>query len=137
MKCTSCEEFGITTCIKHRALLEQEIADDIKDEVAHVISGKKDDGEKPRLDLVPKSLIWAVGEMLTVGAKKYGTHNWLNGLAWSRPYAAVLRHLTAWQDGEDIDADSGKSHLWCAATEIAFLIEYQQKGIGQDDRYKK
>lgn len=100
------------------------------------LNGKKDDQDKPMLDLVPKSLIWAVGEILTQGAKKYGTHNWRDGLLWSRPYAALLRHLTAWWSGENLDAESGKSHLWHASAELAFLVEYEQSKTGKDDRYK-
>jgi hypothetical protein len=100
------------------------------------LDGKKFDEGKPELGLVSKSLIWAVGTILTFGAKKYGAHNWRGGLAWSRPYNAILRHLTAWWDGESLDAESGKSHLWHAATEIMFLIEYEERGTGHDDRYK-
>lgn len=100
------------------------------------LDGKKDDSGKPNLDLVPRSLIWAVGDILTSGASKYGKHNWRNGLLWSRPYAALLRHLTAWWDGEDKDSETGRSHLWHAAAEIAFLVEYEEKKLGQDDRYE-
>jgi len=100
------------------------------------LDGKKNDEGKPELGLVPKSLIWAVGTIMTFGARVYGTHNWRGGLAWSRPYNALLRHLTAWWSGENLDLESGKSHLWHAATELAFLIEYEESKTGQDDRYK-
>lgn len=99
------------------------------------LDGKKFDEGKPELGLVPKSLIWAIGAILTFGAKKYGAHNWRKGLAWSRAYNATLRHLTAWWDGENLDKESGKSHLHHAACELAFLIEYEEKGAGYDDRY--
>lgn len=101
------------------------------------LDGKKFDEGKPMLGLVPKSMIWAVGWILTFGAKKYGAHNWRKGLAWSRAYNALLRHLTAWWDGESLDAESGRSHLWHAATELAFLIEYEESKTGEDDRFKK
>jgi len=99
------------------------------------LDGKKNDQGKPQLGLVPASLIWAVGTILTFGSIKYGKHNWRKGLAWSRPYDAMIRHLTMWYDGESVDAETGKSHLWHAACELAFLIEYEQKGVGYDDRY--
>lgn len=99
------------------------------------LDGKKFDEGKPELGLVTKSLIWAIGGILTFGAKKYGAHNWRKGLAWSRAYNATLRHLTAWWEGENLDAESGKSHLHHAACEIMFLIEYEEKGTGYDDRY--
>lgn len=110
--------------------------EDIKMQGQELLNGKKNDQGKPNLDLVPKSLIWAIGDILTSGANKYGRHNWRAGLLWSRPYAALLRHLTAWWDGEDKDTETGRSHLWHAAAELAFLIEYEEKKIGSDDRYK-
>lgn len=121
------------------------------------LEGKKDNKGKTRLGLVPRSLIWAVGYILTKGAKKYGSHNWRKGLAWSDVYDALQRHLTDWWDGKSIDQDlkncihcqekakdmnlecpdhSWKSHLWHATCEIAFLIEYEISGTGLDDRYK-
>jgi len=101
-----------------------------------MLNGKKNDQGKPMLGLVPRTLIWAVGSILTSGAVKYGKNNWRGGLLWSRPYDALLRHLTAWWDGEDKDAETGKSHLHHAACELAFLIEYEEKSLGSDDRYK-
>jgi hypothetical protein len=100
------------------------------------LCGKKSDSGKPQLGLVPTSLILAVGRILTMGAKKYGHHNWRNGLAWSRVYDALLRHLVAWWSGEEKDSESGQSHLWHAACELAFLIEYEETKTGEDDRYK-
>ena len=40
-----------------------------------------------------------------------GYHNWRDGLDWTRVSSAVLRHLSAWHGGEDIDPESGLSHL--------------------------
>ena len=63
----------------------------------------KYDGEKVRLDLLPVQPIIEIGKVLTYGAKKYSERNWEKGLAWSRCYAASLRHLLAWQSGETND----------------------------------
>lgn len=101
---------------------------------SEVVVGKKYDEGKCRLELVPPSLIKAVGWVLTDGAAKYGDRNWENGLAWSRPYAAILRHLLAWQDRETNDSESGRNHLWHAACELAFLIEYEKTHPELDDR---
>jgi hypothetical protein len=97
-------------------------------------AGKKNDTEKPRLDLIPPSIIFAMGDILTSGAGIYGDRNWEAGMLWHRPYGALQRHLNAWWAGESLDKESGKSHLWHAAAELAFLIEYEAKGTGQDDR---
>lgn len=98
------------------------------------MAGKKFDSEKLRMDLIPVSAIKGLAAILTHGAKKYGDRNWEGGLAWSRPYAATLRHLTAWYDGEDLDGDSGFPHLYCALCEVAFLIEFATTHKELDDR---
>lgn len=98
--------------------------------------GVKFDANKLRLDLVPTEGVSAVADILTGGAAKYGDRNWEKGMDWSRPYGAALRHLLAWWGGEDRDRESGKSHLWHAATNLFFLIAYQARNKGKDDRPK-
>ena len=82
---------------------------------------KYDDG-KVRLELVPPSLVLAVGEVLTFGAKKYEANRW-RGVSAERYKGALLRHLMAYMDGEINDAESGLPHLWHVACNVAFLIE--------------
>jgi len=96
---------------------------------------KHDDG-KPQLSFVARSLLVAIATIMESGAEKYGRDNWKLGMDWHRPYDALLRHLTAWWEGESLDDDSGMSHLNHAVCELMFLIEYEQKGIGHDDRSK-
>lgn len=99
--------------------------------------GQKFDQDKPRMDLLPPELLWATASVLTFGAEKYSARNWEKGMAWSRPYAALLRHMTAWWAGEDTDEESGMSHLWHAACCIAFLVAFEDRGTGTDDRPRK
>jgi len=98
--------------------------------------GHKDDSEKCRMELIPPELLLAVGDVLTYGAKKYRDRNWEHGMAWSRPYGAMLRHMMAWWNGEKNDPETGMSHLWHAGCCAAFLITYEMRGIGEDDRWK-
>lgn len=99
-------------------------------------ANKYDAGKVP-LDLIPRSALMGLGEVLQMGAVKYDKHNWRKGMDWSRLVAASLRHLTAWNEGESIDPESGKSHLKHAMCCLAFLIEYEEKGLGTDDRFKQ
>jgi len=96
--------------------------------------GIKDDNGKTRLDLLPPELMVAVGDILTSGAEKYGNRNWERGMDWGRVYAALLRHLFAWWGGEASDPETGKSHLHHVGCCVAFLIAYEARGIGKDDR---
>ncbi len=96
--------------------------------------GKKDDSQKIRVDLLPVSALLGRASVLTFGARKYGDRNWENGIAWSRCYGAALRHLYAWWDGQDLDEETGLSHLCHAAAEIDFLIEFASTHRELDDR---
>lgn len=100
------------------------------------LDGKKFDEGKPQMSFVTRSLMVAIASIMAPGAVKYGRDNYKGGMIWSRPYDALLRHITAWWENDGADEESGKSHLWHAACELMFLIEYEAKGTGQDDRYK-
>lgn len=96
--------------------------------------GRKDDAGKPRHDLIPPELPDAVAQVLAFGAGKYGERNWERGMNWGRPFAAMMRHMWAWWSGEKADPETGMPHLWHAACCIAFLIAYENRNIGIDDR---
>lgn len=99
-------------------------------------AGYKEDEDKNQLDLIPPELVFAVGEVMTYGAKKYAPYNWAKGMKWSRVFAALMRHLWAWWAGRKSDPETGMSDLHHAACCIAFLIAYEQRGSGEDDRFK-
>jgi hypothetical protein len=96
----------------------------------------KYDGEKPRMELLPTAPMVEIAKVLTFGAKKYAAHNWRGGFDYSRLVGAAMRHLTAFNDGEDIDPESGLSHIAHLGCCTMFLLEQIQKGTGNDDRYK-
>lgn len=96
--------------------------------------GVKADEGKAAYDLIPVEGPAAVAQVLAYGAKKYAPRNWEQGMAWSRPYSAIHRHLAAWWSGETRDPDTGYSHLWHVATNVFFLIAYENRGVGKDDR---
>lgn len=94
--------------------------------------GRKDDDGKDPWHLLPWDAARGIVKVLAHGASMYGERNWERGMAWSRCYAALLRHLTAWWEGEG--SDTGMSHLWHAGCCILFLIAFELRGIGRDDR---
>lgn len=98
--------------------------------------GVKHDDDKLPMHLLPPELLRGVAAVLEFGAHKYSARNWELGMAWHRPYAALLRHMLAWWEGEDLDPETGLPHTWHAACCIAFLMAYQSRGIGIDDRPK-
>ena len=69
------------------------------------------------------------------GADKYGIRNWLIDKIKASTYvAAILRHLVAWALGQDIDPESGESHLYHIRACCAILIYSKAHGTLIDDR---
>jgi hypothetical protein len=94
----------------------------------------KADDDKPRYDLLPPEMLEETAQVLTFGAQKYSAHNWAKGASWSRYFSAMMRHMWAWWRGEDNDPETGYSHLAHAACCLGFLMAYQRRGLGTDDR---
>jgi hypothetical protein len=92
-----------------------------------------DDG-KNQLELIPAEWIWALGSVLTYGAKKYAVRNWEKGMKWSRVIGSLLRHVTRFMIGERYDQESGHHHLAHAAWNCLALMSYDLRKIGEDDR---
>lgn len=93
----------------------------------------KFDDDKLPMHLIPVDVLKAYTETLALGAKKYGPRNYEKGFEFSRLYGALLRHITAWWGGEEVDAD-GNNHLSAALFNVGALIHHTRSGVGTDDR---
>lgn len=96
--------------------------------------GVKHDTGKAGWHLLPFDAVEQIVHVLDFGRGKYGARNWELGMAWSRCYAALFRHLVAWWCGEDRDPETGLSHLAHAGCCILFLLAFQARQVGEDDR---
>ena len=98
--------------------------------------GSHYDVGKSAIELVPPEVLLGVGDIMEVGKAKYGnTGNWTKGIKYSRVYASVMRHMLKWYSGEDLDPESGQSHLHHAIANIMFLSFYDFRGMNHlDDR---
>ena len=88
--------------------------------------GVKDDSAKLRFDLMDFQSIQQMVAVLTMGATKYGPDNWKN-VEEHRYVAALLRHFWAYQQGEDIDPESGQPHLAHVMCNTMFLLALSRK----------
>jgi hypothetical protein len=97
----------------------------------------KFDQGKTRWDLLPWECVEQVAEILTYGADKYAAEDWkVVDDAESRYFSALLRHLIAYKQGEDLDNESGKLHLAHMATNALFLLWFNmQKKKFKVDNY--
>lgn len=94
---------------------------------------KRNDEGKVRLDLIPPEWVWALGGILTVGAKPHGDRNWEKGMRWSRMIGSLLRHLYKFLSGSKYDSGTGYHHLALVAWNALALMSYDLRKIGEDD----
>jgi len=98
--------------------------------------GTKFDYGKPPMDLLSTEALTQIAKVLDFGRQKYNSHNWRKGMSWSRLVGAGLRHLTAFNNGEDLDPETGLSHLAHLGCCTMFLLEFIKTHPEFDDRYK-
>lgn len=98
---------------------------------------KKNDKDKPDLSLIPRVALIKAAEAFQVGEKKYGRYNFYNGMEASRIIAALLRHATAWMEGEDTDPADGQHHLGSVIACAAMILKQEELGTLKDNRYKE
>jgi hypothetical protein len=90
---------------------------------------------KAPLSTVPMGVIVEIGTGMLEGAAKYGRHNYrCAGIRESVYFDATMRHLIAYWEGEDIDPDSGLSHLAKALCSLVVWRDAQMQGMAKDDR---
>lgn len=100
-------------------------------------SGARYNAGKADLSLIPLSTLEDEARVWMYGTAKYKAFNWMKGMPWSVPLACALRHLAAFQAGEDIDSESGQSHLAHAMCNLRMLTLYAKTYTEGDDRPKE
>lgn len=110
----------------------------------HTDNPKEAEGAKKcPMHLLPTAFTTQTAYALQHGAHKsgpnktgYGEWNWRDAGIHATTYiGAIMRHLAAWQDGEDID-ESGYSHIAHIAASCAIILDAQKVGMLVDDRKK-
>ena len=90
---------------------------------------------KVPMSTVPVPVMMEVALGLMEGGLKYGRHNYRAiGIRFSVYYDAAMRHVGAWWEGEDIDADSGLSHITKAISTLVVLRDAMIRDKFVDDR---
>lgn len=92
--------------------------------------------QRPPLSTVSGPVLFEIGAAMLEGAAKYGRHNYrVVGVRSSVYFDATMRHLWAWWEGQDIDPDSGMSHVSKAIASLVVLRDAQIHGkVDNDDR---
>ena len=89
----------------------------------------------PNLSVIPSAAIVHLGRAMQNGSDKYGRMNWREHPVKASIYVdACVRHLMAWNDGEEDAEDSGVHHLGHAMACLGILLDAQEAGNMIDDR---
>jgi Domain of unknown function (DUF5664) len=90
---------------------------------------------KTPFSTIPMTVIAELGVAMLEGALKYGRHNYRSiGVRASVYYDAEKRHMASFWEGEDIDPDSGLSHVTKAIASLTVLRDAMITGNWVDDR---
>lgn len=87
------------------------------------------------MSVVPAGVLMETALGLLEGAAKYGRHNYrAMGVQASVYYDAAVGHMMDWWEGEDIDPDSGLSHVTKAICSLIVLRDAMLQGRFTDNR---
>jgi hypothetical protein len=93
---------------------------------------------KPQMSQLNPKFIMELAQLMGKGEAKYGKYNWAKGQQYTTVYDSLNRHLSAFMLGEDIDPESGMSHLMHCASNIMILWHsWQLENEELDDRFFK
>lgn len=102
-----------------------------------VMSERKNEGKIQTREIDP-AFILGIGEVLTKSRAKYEHYNWTKSTKLSTPYESMMRHIMAFQSGEDTDKETGSHHLLHAATNLMFMYYHITNNPEEsDDRFFK
>lgn len=84
---------------------------------------------------IPQRVLWEVGVAMLGGGMKYGRHNYrVTGVRASVYVDASMGHISQWVEGEDMDPESGLSHITMAITSLIVLRDGMLEDNFTDDR---
>lgn len=86
-----------------------------------------------RIHVGSEKILDELTKSMEYGIVKYDRNNWKKGMEWSRLLDAGMRHGIAILRGEDIDQDSGNTHLAHMLGSIHMLMGNIELGAGTDD----
>tara|TARA_R110002020_G_scaffold287099_1_gene502573 strand:+ start:19062 stop:19460 length:399 start_codon:yes stop_codon:yes gene_type:complete len=92
---------------------------------------------KAPMNLVPNTALIEMNAVMGMGAHKYGPYNFRDTQIDAMTYiGAIRRHFFLWEDGQDIDDESGRSHLAHIMACCALALDAQHTGMFVDNRSK-
>lgn len=100
-------------------------------------TGGQKDAKLEDLGQIDPHALRILAKVAAMGGEKYSRGNFMKGYAWSLNFAAMNRHMLAFWEGEDVDPESGLSHMAHAAWHALALVTFSTRDLGTDDRYQR
>lgn len=96
----------------------------------------RNNGGKPKLSMIldASEALYGAAQVLEFGEKKYARGNWLKGLDTVEIMDSLLRHLVAYNSGENRDEESGLPHVDHVLVNALFLAQMYRYGASFDGR---
>jgi len=135
----SIEAFGDESTWKTSSELAKTVVEELMPDDSKPSNPKDAIGvKKVPMSVVSGQVMQEVALGLFEGAVKYGRHNYREvGVRGSVYYDATMRHILQWWEGEDIDEDSGLSHVTKAIASLVVLRDSMLQENWNDDRPPK
>jgi hypothetical protein len=89
-------------------------------------SGARYNAGKPDFSLIPLCTLEDEARVWEYGKRKYAAWNWAKGMDWDVVFACAMRHMAAWQRGEENDPESGLPHLAHAMCNLRMLTLFSR-----------
>jgi hypothetical protein len=102
--------------------------------VTDPVTGGQKNQKLAQLGAVDPLSLLELAKVAGFGSQKYERLNYLKGFKWSLSYDAMMRHLLAYQSGENDDPESGLPHLAHAMWHCSALLSFLLRDLGTDDR---
>lgn len=92
---------------------------------------------KPPMALISSIFLEQLAQVLAHGSRKYSANLWrVEPMPYTHEISSIMRHIAAFNRGEDLDSESGLSHLAHAACRLMFLVERTVTHMEMDDRWR-
>ena len=100
-----------------------------EEQVNEVISGyaSRFNAGKPQWSIVDFKSLEPMVRVLEFGSVKYSRDNWKKGMPINEICDSLMRHLVAYMDGEELDPESGLSHIGHIQCNAMFLSYMENK----------
>lgn len=120
----------------HKFMLTEEQERQLKE------TAVKFDNDKVDWMILPYDALEEIVKVMEFGAKKYARGNFASGegLEYTRVLNSLMRHILAFSRGEDLDPETGISHMAHAGCNVLFLLHYiknPEKFKNNDNRATK